>query len=185
MADLPRALLTAPTAPVSAVIATGSNLGNCEAHLARVVDALNNHPDIQVTAVSPLASSAPVGGIAQPDFLNQIVIINTSLAAWELLQFGHTLEQDAVRVRDIRWGPRTLDVDLVTYGDVVSDHPDLTLPHPRAHERAFVLKPWSWADPTAVLEGTPVVDLAAQAADAATVILYEPVIPGQQEGQQP
>ena len=79
---------------------------------------------------------------------------------------AHRLEQDHHRRRTVRWGARTLDVDLIAYGDLVSHHPDLTLPHPRAAERAFVLLPWLWLDPDAHLAGEPVAELAARAADA-------------------
>lgn len=174
MSDLPPHLLTAPAHPVPAVIALGSNLGDSQQILADAVAAFDSHEQIRVTAVSPLAQTAPVGGVEQPDFLNQVLLVDTTLAPWALLQFGHALEQAAARVRDIRWGPRTLDVDVIAYDDVVSDHPDLILPHPRAHERAFVLTPWAWADPNAVLAGTPVAVLAAAADDAATVIEFEP-----------
>src|SRR5699024_11893145 len=93
--------------------------------------------------------------------------VTTSLSPYGLLQLAQELEQAAARVRDIRWGPRTLDVDVITYDDVSSEHPVLTLPHPRAHQRAFVLTPWSWADPDAMLDGVAVAELAAQAEDAA------------------
>lgn len=174
MSQLPHQLLQTPAHPVPAVLALGSNLGDSQQILADAVAAFRTHANITVTAVSPVAKTAPVGGVEQPDFLNQVLIIETTLAPWALLTFGHELEQAAARVRDIRWGPRTLDVDLIVYNDVVSDHPDLLLPHPRAHERAFVLLPWSWADPGAHLGGTPVTELAAAADDAATVIQFEP-----------
>ena len=79
------------------------------------------------------------------------------------------MEQAHHRTRDVRWGPRTLDVDVIAYGQLRSEHPELTLPHPRARERAFVLAPWSWLDPEAMLEGARVAELADQAADAGTV----------------
>ncbi len=177
MSDLPQPLLAVPAQPVPAVIALGSNLGDSQQILADAVQAFRTHEHITVTAVSPLAQTAPVGGVEQPDFLNQVLIIETTLTAWALLQFGHELERAAARVRNIRWGPRTLDVDVITYSNVTSDHPDLLLPHPRAHERAFVLAPWSWADPVARLKGTPVAELAAAADDAATVIQCDPEPP--------
>lgn len=158
-----------PATPVPVVLATGSNLGDSRQLLAEALAGVEGHPQITVTAVSPLARTAPVGGVVQPDFLNQVILVDTTLSAAGLLAYCHDLEQAAARVRDIRWGPRTLDVDIITYDDVHSDHPDLTLPHPRAHERAFVLAPWSWADPHAILADTPVAQLAAAADDAATV----------------
>lgn len=169
MDQLPKDLTTAPAHAVSAVLALGSNLGDSQQILHDAVEALRTHAQVQVTAVSPLAKTAPVGGPEQPDFLNQVVLVDTTLAPYELLQLAQKLEQAAARVRDIRWGPRTLDVDIITYDEVVSDHPVLTLPHPRAQQRAFVLTPWAWADPEATLNGVPVTQLAAQADDAATV----------------
>lgn len=162
-------LTTAPAHPVEAVLAFGSNLGDSQQLLADAVHALRAHPKVQVTAVSPLARTAPVGGPAQPDFLNQVVIIDTTLAPYALLEVAQDLEQAAARIRNIRWGPRTLDIDVITFNDVVSEHPTLTLPHPRAAQRAFVLTPWSWADPNATLNGAPVAELAQRADDAATV----------------
>lgn len=173
MQDLDPQLVAQPAKPVRSVIALGSNLGDSAGILDDAVEAFRKAPDIEVIAVSPRAKTAPVGGPEQPDFLNQVLIIQTSLSPYGLLEFGHKLEQGAVRVRDMRWGPRTLDVDLIDIDNVTSQHPVLTLPHPRAHERAFVLTPWSWADPGATLNGVPVAELAARADDAATVHLVE------------
>lgn len=169
MHDLDPQLVAQPAKPVRAVIALGSNLGGSASILDDAVEAFRKAPDIGIIAVSPRAKTAPVGGPDQPDFLNQVLIIQTSLSPCALLEFGHKLEQGALRVRGVRWGPRTLDVDLIDIDNVTSQHPVLTLPHPRAHERAFVLAPWSWADPGATLNGVLVAELAARADDAATV----------------
>ena len=169
MDQLPENLTTAPAHPVSAVVALGSNLGDSQQILRDAIEALRAHAQIEITAVSPLAKTAPVGGPTQPDFLNQVLLVDTTLAPYQLLQLAQGLEQAAARVRDIRWGPRTLDVDIITYDDLISEHPQLTLPHPRAHQRAFVLTPWAWADAKAQLNGVPVTQLASQADDAATV----------------
>ena len=177
--QLPDNLTTAPAHPVAAVLAFGSNMGDSQKILRDTVEAFRTHPHVQVTGSSPLAKTAPVGGPEQPDFLNQVLTVETSLAPYELLQLAHELEQAAARVRDIRWRPRTLDVDIITYDGVVSDHPELTLPHPRAHQRAFVLTPWAWLDPDAVLNGVPITQLAAQADDADTV---QRATPADQEG---
>lgn len=88
------------------------------------------------------------------------------------------IEQAHHRTREVRWGPRTLDIDIITYGQLTSEDPVLTLPHPRAHTRAFVLAPWSWLDPEASLSGTPVADLVARADDAGSVTR----VPGVTEG---
>lgn len=135
---------------MNAVVALGSNLGDRAAHLQ---DAVNALADAGAVAVSALFETAPVGGPAQPDYLNAIVVLDTQLSPTELLALAHRIEDAAVRERTQRWGPRTLDVDVVSYGEVRSDDPDLTLPHPRAHERAFVLVPWLDVDPHARLGG--------------------------------
>lgn len=175
MQDLDPMLVAEPATPVPAVIALGSNLGDSASILDAALETLRTAPRIRVTAVSPRAKTAPVGGPEQPDFLNQVLIVETTLSPHALLGFAQELEQAATRIRDVRWGPRTLDVDLVDVENVTSQHPVLTLPHPRAHERAFVLTPWSWADPSATLNGVPVAELAAQADDAATVHMVEDI----------
>lgn len=148
-----------------AVLSAGSNIGDSRAHLAGVIAALGN----RVVAVSSVYSTAPWGGVEQDDFLNQTIIAEGELTAQQWLDFCHDCEQAAVRVRQERWGPRTLDVDVVSVevdGVVVhSADPNLTLPHPRAGERAFVLAPWLEIDPAATLwtpDGPrPVADLLA------------------------
>ena len=160
-------LATRPGQPVTAVLALGANLGDPSETLDHAVAVLTVTPGIEEVRASPRALTAPVGGPpGQPDYLNQVVRMRTGLSPWELLGVAHRLEQDRHRRRTVRWGARTLDVDLIAYGDLVSDHLDLTLPHPRAAERAFVLLPWLWLDPEARLQGTPVAELAARAADA-------------------
>ena len=133
------------------VIALGSNLGDSEALLHNAVKSLRDH--ISVEALSSFHRTAPVGGPEQPDYLNAVLIGRSDLAPHELLTLLHKIEADAGRQRLEHWGPRTLDLDLIAYGDVVIDSPALALPHPRAHERAFVLAPWSEIDPAAELVG--------------------------------
>jgi 2-amino-4-hydroxy-6-hydroxymethyldihydropteridine diphosphokinase len=144
-----------------AVVALGANLGDRGAALGRAIEALAGRT--QLVAVSGLFETEPVGGpVGQPEFYNAVVVLNTELDAPALLAVAHELEADAGRVRDERWGPRTLDVDIIAFGDAISDDPILTLPHPRARMRAFVLLPWLDADPAAVLPGVgPVAELAA------------------------
>ena len=145
-----------------AVLSIGSNVGDRLARLRSVVDALAGH----LVAVSPVYETPPWGPVAQDDYLNAVVVVDDPGAdarAW--LERAHALERAAGREHAVRWGPRTLDVDIVQVvdGDAVrSSDPDLTLPHPRAHERAFVLVPWADVDPEAVLAGQGrVADLAA------------------------
>lgn len=151
-------------------IALGSNLGDSAATLAEAVEALRAHVD--VVAVSRDHVTSPVGGPEQPDYVNAVVTGTTRLTPWALLEALHEIEADHGRTREVRWGPRTLDLDIVTYGttggpdEARLDTEALTLPHPRAHERAFVLVPWLDADPAAVLrvgdDERPVADLVAR-----------------------
>lgn len=133
-----------------AVLSIGSNLGDRLAHLQGAVDELASI-GVDVIAVSPVYETAPVGGPEQEDFLNAVVIVRTALGPYELLEACQGIEAAHERVRDVRWGPRTLDVDIIVIDGVASDDPLLTLPHPRVHERAFVCVPWLDVDPTATL----------------------------------
>ena len=143
-----------------AVVAAGSNLGDRAATLARGLSLIAVHPQVTVTAVSPVYETKPVGGPAQDDFLNVVALVDTDLSALGLLGLLHVAEAACDRERREHWGPRTLDLDLVAYGDLKSDDPQVLLPHPRAHERAFVLRPWLDVDPDAAIPGHgPVADL--------------------------
>ena len=102
-------------------------------------------------AVSPVYETVPAGGPPQPDYLNAVLLARTTLASRTLLDRLHQVEAAFDRVRMVRWGPRTLDIDIISVAGEVSAGPELTLPHPRAHERAFVLAPWHDVDPDAVL----------------------------------
>lgn len=118
-----------------------------------------------VLAVSPLYETAPVGGVDQPDYLNCIALLATSEPELAL-RAAHAAEEARGRIRSVRWGPRTLDVDVLDVDGQVSVDPRLTLPHPRAHERAFVLQPWLDVDPDAVVTGRGAVrSLLASATD--------------------
>ena len=131
-----------------AVLSIGSNIGDSVAHLQSVVDGLGS----AVVAVSPVYSTAPWGGVEQQDFFNAVVVVDDPEAdAAEWLRRSQALEEAADRVREERWGPRSLDVDVVDCEGVVSSDPALTLPHPRAHLRAFVLVPWLDVEPDATL----------------------------------
>jgi len=148
-------------------IALGSNLGHRLENLQGGLDALFDAPGLALVVVSPVYQTAPVGGPQQPDYLNAVLIATTTLPAHAVLERCHGVETVFGRVRDETWGPRTLDLDIIAYGDVVSDDPELTLPHPRAHERAFVLAPWHDIDPDAEIPGWgPVADLLAKADSA-------------------
>ncbi|MFS8937067.1 2-amino-4-hydroxy-6-hydroxymethyldihydropteridine diphosphokinase [uncultured Corynebacterium sp.] len=140
-----------------AVLSIGSNMDDRRALLQTVFDEFA----AETVAASPIYSTPPWGVTDQDEFLNAVLIVDVEESPLELLRRGQALEQAAERVRVRHWGPRTLDVDIVQVEGVTSSDPELTLPHPYAHERAFVLVPWLAADPDARLGDTPVADLIA------------------------
>ncbi|MGJ9406695.1 2-amino-4-hydroxy-6-hydroxymethyldihydropteridine diphosphokinase [Nesterenkonia aurantiaca] len=171
----------APAGEVTAVLALGSNLGESAVTLASAVAALDRAEAVRVLRASPVARTSPVGGPAgQPDFHNQVLEVATTLSPHALLACTQAIEQDHHRARgvengEVRWGPRTLDIDIITYGRARISSITLQVPHPRAGIRGFVLVPWTWMDPRAQLDGTPVAELARQAADAKSVERLESV----------
>ena len=160
-----------PLRPLSdhrAVLALGSNLGESESTIERAVVDLRE-AGMRILRVSPLYRTAPVGGPAgQPDYVNAVIEVSTSLRPYELLKLCNAVEAAHHRERLVRWGPRTLDIDVIDYEGVVSDDPVLTLPHPRAHERSFVLTPWARMDPEAHL-------LVARSDESSGAVNYVPV----------
>lgn len=150
-----------------AVLSTGSNMEDSRAHLA----AVEKDFAAELVAASRVYRTAPWGGVEQDDFLNQTLIVEVKQTPHELLARCQRLEQEAHRVREVRWGPRTLDVDIIAlYEDgeeITVDTPDLTVPHPRAHERAFVLVPWVELE-NGVLGGRDINELIANLDDEVT-----------------
>ena len=136
---------------MKAVISLGSNLENKKLNLDIAVTEL----EILLTnlIISPYIQTAPVGGPIQNDFLNAVAIGECQIAAEDLLSELLKIESKMGRVRDVKWGPRIIDIDLIVYGDQVIDSDFLKLPHPLAHKREFVLKPWLAIDPTAEIPG--------------------------------
>ncbi len=134
---------------MKAVIALGANLGNPEEQLDIALELLRQSLDVK--AVSSYYETAPVGGPEQPNYLNAVCIAESDLPAFDLLALLHGVEKVLGRERIERWGPRTIDLDLIQYGGILSYAEELTLPHPRAHERRFVLEPWSEIEPDAIL----------------------------------
>lgn len=124
-----------------AYVGLGSNQADPVAQVRHALDELDALPRTRRVAHSPLYRSAPVGPDDQPDFINAVAALDTTLGADTLLSALQAIEQAHGRVRTRRWGPRTLDLDLLLYGDLQRDDPRLSLPHPRLHERAFVLQP--------------------------------------------
>ena len=148
-----------------AVLSLGSNLGDRRAHLAAAVTTLE--AEVTVDAVSSIYQTPPWGPVPQDDYYNLTLTARARLDPYGWLELCRRLEQDAGRIRDIRWGPRTLDADVVMVDEIVLMDPDLTLPHPRAHERAFVLLPWMEIEPYAQIPGHgPIGDLLADLATA-------------------
>jgi 2-amino-4-hydroxy-6-hydroxymethyldihydropteridine diphosphokinase len=150
----------------TAVIAFGANLGDRAATIAAAADELRSHPFIdELRMAEPIESVALTthGPDADaPGYLNTVAVVRTRLAPAALLHELHEIERRHGRIRAERWGDRTLDLDLIAYGDVVSTDAELLLPHPRAAERDFVLRPWLTLDPDAVLPGAgPVAELLA------------------------
>ena len=129
----------------------GANLGDRQAALQSVIDAMSGC--FTAIRASSVYDTPPWGVLDQPTFLNAVIAAETELSPAQVLDFAHACEAAAERIRDVRWGPRTLDVDVITYDDIRSDDPVLTLPHPRAHERAFVLLGVVEIEPDAVLPG--------------------------------
>lgn len=134
---------------MKAIVALGSNVGDPKANLDLALALLREATDVK--KVSSYYSTKPVGFTDQPDFLNAVCIIETELPAMALLAMLQGIEKVMGRERTIKWGPRTIDLDIIQYGDLISKAEELTLPHPRAHERKFVLEPWQEIEPDAIL----------------------------------
>ncbi|GAA4132073.1 2-amino-4-hydroxy-6-hydroxymethyldihydropteridine diphosphokinase [Actinomadura keratinilytica] len=140
------------------VFSLGSNLGDRLDNIQEAVDALFDAPGLDFVALSPVYETAPYAPPGetlpeQGDYLNIVLVADTRLPPENLLERVLNIENSMRRTREVRWGPRTLDIDIVMFGNITSDDPDLTLPHPRAHERAFVLVPWADIEPDVLLPG--------------------------------
>lgn len=162
-------------AAVRAVLALGGNLGDRKANIRSAIRALKETEGIKVVKKSPLVESFAVtaAGVDQsrPNYLNGVVEIDTELKPGALLDVVRAIEKDHGRIRLERWGSRTLDIDIITYGSLIKHGKRLTLPHPRAFERAFVTVPWSLMNPDAVLPGHgSVAALASEVRDQVWVV---------------
>jgi 2-amino-4-hydroxy-6-hydroxymethyldihydropteridine diphosphokinase len=136
-----------------AYVGLGANLGPKEVTLLRAVDLLAAEDGIEVLELSELHETAPVGVVDQPEFLNAAVALETTLSPRELLDVLLRVERELGRVRAERWGPRTIDLDLLVYGDETVDEPGLRVPHPRLHERRFALEPLAELEPELAIPG--------------------------------
>ena len=134
---------------MKAVVALGANIGNPRAQMDLAVALLREATE--VIAVSSYFVTKPVGGPEQPDYLNAVCILESDLPATDLLAVLQGIEKSLGRERTVQWGPRTIDLDLIQYGSLLSAADELELPHPRAHERRFVLEPWFEIEPDAIL----------------------------------
>jgi 2-amino-4-hydroxy-6-hydroxymethyldihydropteridine diphosphokinase len=151
------------TVTTTAFVGIGSNLGDREAQLSRAVELLSAEDGIEVSGVSQIRETEPVGPVEQGPFLNAAVQLATELAPRELLDRLLGIEQQMGRVRCERYGPRTIDLDLLLYGDEVVDEPGLIVPHPRLKERRFALEPLSDLDPSLTIPGSgPISALLAE-----------------------
>lgn len=138
---------------MKATISLGSNLGDRMQFLQNALDSLNVVTGTQVHSVSPVFETDPVGGPEQGQYLNAVAVVKTVLLPEQFLAATQQIELEQNRERNERWGPRTLDIDLLAMDTEVRSTPELELPHPRAHERVFVLLPWSLLDPDFVIPG--------------------------------
>lgn len=189
--------MRAPERPVAAYIGLGSNLGDPRVQVCRAIEALARLEDCTLCGRSSLYGTTPVGPMPQPDYVNAVVSLTTRLTPLGLLTALQGIEHDHGRVRDgTRWGPRTLDLDLLLYGDLRLRLPDLVLPHPELANRAFVLVPLAEIAPTALLVpglGHPRDLLAARGdrggvrliPDAGYATPISPSIPGVQTTRRP
>jgi len=134
---------------MKAVIALGANIGDPKAQMDLAVAMLREATE--VISVSEYFSTKPVSDIEQSDYRNAVCIVESELPALDLLSLLHGIEKALGRERLEKWGPRTIDLDLIQYGSLLSSADELTLPHPRAYERRFVLEPWFSIDPEAIL----------------------------------
>ena len=134
---------------MKAVIALGANIGNPKEQMDLAVAMLREATDFK--SVSNYFSTTPVSDIPQPDYLNAVCILESDLPALDLLALLHGIEKTLGRERTEKWGPRTIDLDLIQYGSLLSSADELQLPHPRAHERRFVIEPWHSIEPDAIL----------------------------------
>lgn len=149
----------------------GSNLGNRFEHLQRAVELISGTIEIFNVKLSKVYETKPVGGPSQDDYLNAVVVAETKLTPIDLLELAQKIESDGNRVRETHWGPRSIDVDILAFDQVVLDGSNLTIPHPRISERAFVLVPWNDVDPNFVVPGLGAVSDLLSRVDSTGVAL--------------
>ena len=141
---------------MKAVVALGSNLGDRFDYLQKAVNEINSLKEIEISEISSVYETLPVGGPEQGDYLNAVISLNTELEADELLLKLLLIELNLGRQREIAWGPRTIDLDLIWFENQTINLSNLVLPHPRVHERCFVIKPWLEIEPNAKIGNTEI-----------------------------
>lgn len=150
----------------TAFLGLGSNLGERESHIREALCRLDEHQGIRVERVSSLYETAPVGYTDQPDFLNAVAEVRTELGPRDLLETVLGIEKEMGRTRNLRWGPRVIDIDLLLFGDSAIDAPDLVIPHPRMADRAFAMAPLAEIAPDLMLpDGRMVVEALEELGD--------------------
>ncbi|HHV95318.1 MAG TPA: 2-amino-4-hydroxy-6-hydroxymethyldihydropteridine diphosphokinase [Clostridiaceae bacterium] len=159
-----------------AYIALGSNIGNRFENIQNAIKAISMIENTTVIKLSKIYETDPVGYVEQDKFLNMVVKIKTGLDPWALLERLQNIEIMLKRERTIRWGPRTIDLDILTYDDLVLNHPKLTIPHPEMLKRAFVLIPLRDIDPNIKFNGIGIDDYIKNCSDRHTVVLYKAFI---------
>jgi len=158
---------------MKAIIALGSNLGDKFNYLQSAVEKINKIKDVEILKISSVYETVPVGGPVQDDYLNAVIQIESKLESEILLQKLQSIEVELDRVREERWGPRTIDLDIVAIEDQQHNSPNLTIPHPLAHERCFVLIPWFEIDPTSALVNKGIVANLITKLDCKELTIYQ------------
>lgn len=147
---------------MKAVVALGSNLGDRFDYLQKAINEISSLKEIEISKISSVYETLPVGGPEQGNYLNAVITLDTKLEAEELLLKLFLIELNLGRQREVVWGPRTIDLDLIWFDDQTINLDNLVLPHPRAHERCFVIKPWLEIDPKARIGNTEIQEFLKQ-----------------------
>lgn len=163
------------TVSVDVYVGIGSNIDGPQERILRAVDSLDRLPTTRVVSVSQLYLNPPMGPADQPHYVNAVARLQTRMEPRRLLGFLQEIEAANGRARDRHWGPRTLDLDILTYGDLETDDPELTLPHPGIADRAFVLVPWAEIAPDLLIPGLGRVSDLRDALPAAALQALDPV----------
>jgi 2-amino-4-hydroxy-6-hydroxymethyldihydropteridine diphosphokinase len=165
-----------PEGMSEAWIALGGNLGDREDHFAHAIKLLGDHSGVSIERGSPVYETPPIGPAGQERYWNAVIEVKTSLDPAYLLASCLEVERKLGRMRDVRWGPRTIDLDVLLFGELVVDDPELTLPHPRLHERAFALRPLADLVPRKSLGGKTVIQWLGEVSEDGMVRVKDSVL---------